>query len=373
MCCRRPPGLRELQRWAALAASLASRGWSFPAALRTSWHQLFVRAEAAAAGAEEIAAVAEAAFEAHLLPVLGSGGSGGELCLHRPAAWPQPLGVDSLCGDSAWACTRRDAAVLLHYLARLAAAELLQARAGSGSGIPAPSREALVADLGLATAAAMPPPAAALRQESEAATTLESAAPHDIFDWWLLCAPAAARVFAERSGAGHHAGRAAYIAALAGQLQRLLMAAFGETSSSVSSRALQAVQLAQQLVSDVLGHPLAQAVAALQHRLAAAVQMPAASATFLHLDAATSQQLQPYLLAAGLLGWPDCSSGSSGGSSSTLQELQETSSKLDALWPAVQAAGVLRCAAGTADDTLALGSATLLQLSCWRHQRPKVR
>ena len=48
-------------------------------------------------------------------------------------------------------------------------------------------------------------------------------------------------------------------------------------------------------------------------------------------------------------------------------------SALDGLWPAVQAAGVLRCAAGTADDTLALGSATLLQLSCWRHQRPKVR
>ena len=86
----------------------------------------------------------------------------------------------------------------------------------------------------------------------------------------LLCAPAAARVFAERCGAGHRSRRAALAAALAAQLQRLAEAA---GVSGTCTAAVLAAQQAERLVSGVLAHPLASAAVDLQHQLAAAVQL----------------------------------------------------------------------------------------------------
>lgn len=374
---RRPPGLRELRRWAALAAALAGRGWPFAAALHTAWRQLYVRSEAvAAAGADEASAVAEAAFEVCVLPQLQhADGSGGDLVLHRPAAWPLPLGAAEFAADSAGACLGRDAAVLLQHLAVLAAAQQQQhgssdggtARAELGS-----SRDAWVGELGLAAAAAMPAaqlvqllsggglPGSSMDSDVEAAS--ESDAPAA-----LLCAPPAARVFAERCGAAHGGRRAAHAAALAAQLQRLLGA-----GSGASSQALTAAHLAERMVSGVLAHPLAAAAAALQQQLAAAVQLPEADRAFLPLDAAGAQQLQPYMLAAGLRADGDASSASAS-LQQLWQQVMEVSGKVAALWHAVHAAVELRSVAAAADEAVADGSATLLQLSCWRHQRPKVR
>ena len=371
--CRRPPGLRELRRWAALTTALASRGWPFPKALHTAWRQLYVRTEAAAAaGAEEAVAVAQAAFEAHVLPLLHAqrqAGGSCDLVLARPAAWPQPLGAAAFAADSVVACVQRDAALLLQYLAVLAAEQLQQPGSlAAASAAVVGSRGALVGEVGLATAAGMP--AAALVQllagcdaaslgDAAAAAAAAAAA-----SGALLCVPAAARVFAERCGPQHRSLRAAYAAALAAQLQQLLAAGGG----SASSQAALAAQQAEQLVSGVLGHPLAAAAAALQQQLAAAVRLPEGDAGFLPLDATAAQQLQLFLLAAGL---QEC--GSSGGSLQQLwQQAQEVSSKVAALWHAMHSAVVLRSAAAAADGAVAEGAATLLQLSLWRHQRPKV-
>lgn len=367
---RRPPGLRELRRWAALTAALAGRGWPFAQALRTAWWQLYVRTDvAAAAGAEEAGAVAEAAFEAHMLPLLAAqrqAGGSCDLVLARPAAWPQALGTAAFAADAAAACICRDAALLLQQLATLAAAELGQlqgSRLADAATTTLCSRNTLVGELGLAAAAGMP--AAALMQllrgcdagmQGDAAVAAGRA---------LLQFPAAARLFAERCGVQHRSLRAAYAAAVAAQLRQLLAAG---GSSPGSSDAALAAQQAEQLVTGVLTHPLASAAAELQQQLAAAVQLPDADAGCLPLDATAAQQLQVYLTAAGL---------QEGDSSSSLQHLwqqaQEVSSKVAALWPAVHCAAVLSSAAAAADGAVADGSATLLQLSHWRHQRPKVR
>ncbi|KAL4440107.1 hypothetical protein ABPG75_003108 [Micractinium tetrahymenae] len=383
---RRPPGLRELLRWAALTAALASRGWQFGAALEAAWRQLYVRSDAASAtGAEEAAAVAEAAFQAYLQPLLqeqqqGSSGDG-DLILYRPAAWPLPLGIAVFASDSAAACTSRDVAVLLLQLTVVAATELQQWGDGSAAAEVLASRAAWANDLGLAAAAAMPA-AGLLRllQGSSSSSSRSSSSSDSVTDSHggtesaLLCAPAAARVFAERCGPGQHKQRAALMAALSLQLQRLLGAA-----GAAGGPAELAAQQASRLVSGVLAHPLAVAAADLQQQLAVAVQLPAAGRAFLPLDATSSQQLQPFLLAAGLQPrrQAESSNRDSSGSGSNVQQLwqqvQEVSSKVAALWQAVQAAVVLQSAASAADAAVAAGSATLLQLSHWRHQRPKER
>lgn len=360
---RRPPGLRELRRWAALAAALAARGWPFGRALHTAWGQLYVRPEAAgAAGADEAAAVAEAAFEAYVLPALQAGGASRDAVLHRPAAWPLPLGVAAFADDSLAAGEARDAALLTHQLALLAAAELAEQGGSAAAAGAASARDAWVGELGLAAASATP--AAALLQllTGGAADGGEAAAIDS--EAALLCAPAAAHVFVERCGVQQGRHRAAYVAALSAQLQKLLAAG----GSSAGSTAVQAAQQAEQLVAGVLSHPLITAAAVLQRDLTAAVRLPAADAAFLPLDAAAAQQLQPCVLAAGL---QQQAAGSSGGSP-LWAAVQETGAKLAALWHAVHAAVVLRSAADAADDAIADGSATLLQLSAWRHQRPKV-
>lgn len=393
---RRPPGLRQLRRWAALAAALAGRGWPFGAALLAAWRQLYVRADAAAAaGAEEAAAVAAAAFEAYLQPLLegsedeGSSSTGitADLVLYRPAAWPLPLGVSAFAADSAAACASRDVAVLLQQLALLAATELQQQGSSLGSSGGAAdalgSREAWVHELGMAAAAAIP--AAALVRlltghdgASSGVASSGSNSSSSSSDAALLRAPAAARVFAEHCGAGQRSQRVALTTLLCGQLQRLLAAA-----GIGSGQALLAAEQAEQLVSGMLSHPLAAAAADLQQQLALAVQLPGMARSFLPLDAAAAQQLWPFLLAAGLHPTAHASSSddsSDGGGSSSggelfllWQRVQEVSSKVAALWHAVQAAVVLQSAAAAADGAVASGSATLLQLSRWRHQRPKVR
>lgn len=372
---RRPPGLRELRRWAALTTALVDRGWPFAPALRTAWWQLYVRTEAAsAAGAEEAALVAEAAFEAHVLPMLQAqlqAGGSRDLVLARPAAWPQPLGAAAFAADAVVACIQRDAALLLQQLAILAAAELEQlgsARLSDAGAAVLSSRSMLGRELGMAAVAGMP--AAALLQllTGCGVDVCSDAATAEAAGNALLQLPATARVFAERCGAQHRSLRVAYAAAVAAQLQRLL-AADSSTLNSSSSSATLAARQAEQLVAGVLGHPLASAAAELQQQLAVAVQLPGAQADCLPLDATAAQQLQVYLLAAGLQ-----EGGSSG---SRLQQLwhqaQEISSKVAALWQAVYCAVVLSTAAAAADGAVADGTATLLQLSHWRHQRPKVR
>lgn len=370
---RRPPGLRELRRWAALTAALAARGCRFDAALEAAWRQLYVRMEAASStGADEAAAVAEAAFQAHLQPLLEAqlqgSRSGGDLVLYRPAAWPLPLGVAAFAADSVSACASRDAAVLLLQLAVLAAAELQQRGQMSEAAGLLGSRAAWVHELGLGAAAAMP--AAALLQVLQGSSADSSSSSgltetDDSSESALLCVPAAARVFAERCGPGQHKQRAALIDALSRQVVRLLGAA-----GAAGGPAELAAQQAERLVSGVLTHPLCTAASSLQQQLAEAVRLPAAARAFLPLGPPALQQLQPFLLAAGV-------QGAGQGASSTLQQLwqqvQEVSSKVAALWQAVQAAVVLQAAAAAADEAVAAGSATLLQLSCWRHRRPKVR
>ncbi len=363
-----------MRRWAALTTALASRGWAFAQALRTAWWQLYVRTEAAAAaGAEEAGLVAEAAFEAHVLPLLQAqrqGGGSCDLVLARPAAWPQPLGSAAFAADSAVACIQRDAALLLQQLAMLSAAELGTARLADAAAAALGSRSTLVGELGLAAAAGVP--AAALVQlirgcrvdiPSEAAAAAEAGTA-------MLQFPAAARIFAERCGAQHRSLRAAYATAITAQLRQLVAASDSSASGSPSSSsAMLATQQAEQLVAGVLGHPLASAAAQLQQQLAAAVQLPDAHAGCLPLDATAAQQLHLYLLATGLQ-----DDGTSGSSLQHLwQQAQEVSSKLAALWQAVHGAVVLSSAAAAADGAVADGSATLLQLSHWRHQRPKVR
>lgn len=313
-------------------------------------------------------AVAEAAFETQVLPLLHAqrqAGGSCDLVLTRPAAWPQPLGAAAFAADSVAACIRRDAALLLQHLAVLAAAQLQQQ--GSLEDALAAvvgSRGSLV---GLATAAGMP--AAALVQllaGCGAASHRDAAAAAAAASSALLCVPAAARVFTERCGPRHRSLRSAYAAALAAQLQQLLAAC----GSSASDQATLAAQQAEQLVSGVLGHPLAAAAASLQQQLAAAVRLPAGDAGFLPLDAAAAQQLQLFLLAAGLQDGGTCEGGSL---QQLWQQAQEVSSKVAALWHAVHSAVILRSAAAAADGAVAKGTATLLQLSHWRHQRPKVR
>lgn len=371
---RRPPGLRELRRWAALTAALAARGWRFGAALAAAWRQLYVRLEAASsAGAEEAASVAEAAFEAYLQPMLEAqrqgSSSGGDLLLYRPAAWPLPLGVAAFAADSASACASRDAAVLLLQLAVVAAAELQQRGHGSAAAAQLGSRTAWVHELGLGAAAAMPA-AGLLRllQGGIDGSTDSVTESSDSSEAALLCVPAAARVFAERCGPGQHKQRAALIDALSRQLVQLLSAA-----GAAGGPAELAAQQASQLVSGVLAHPLCAAASSLQQQLAAAIQLPAAARTFLPLDTLASQQLRPFLLAAGMPAGGRGDTMTSGSMQQLWQQVHEVGSKVAALWPAVQAAVVLQSAAATADASVAAGSATLLQLSCWRHQRPKVR
>ena len=372
---RRPPGLRELRRWAALAGALAGRGWRPAAALHTAWCQLYVRSEAAAAaGADEAAGVARAAYEACMQPLLARGGCSTDLVLHRPAAWPLPLGVAAFAGDSATACTARDAALLLHHLALLVSADLRQQSASGGgtAGGVLTSRAAWVQELGVAAAAAMPA-GALLRllagRRTNGTTSSESGAAGEAA---LLAAPAAARVFAERCGPGQRGGRAAHAAALSGQLQQLLAAA-----GIAGGQGLLAVQQAERVVSTVLAHPLAAAAGELQQQLAAAVRLPEASRAFLPLDAAAAEP-PLFLLSADLPAGQQAALGRADApdSVSAVAELwrrvQEVGSKMAQLWQAVQCAAVLHSAAEGGDGAVAGGDATLLQLSAWRHHRPKV-
>ena len=366
---RRPPGLRELRRWALVVATLAGRGWPFGEALQAGWRQLYMHAEAAgAAGAEEATAVAQAAFDAYVLPLLEAQHQAGscDTVLFRAASWPQPCGVAALAADSAAASTSRDAAVLLQHLAVLAAADLAACGSGAAAGALS-SRATLVGEFGLAAAAASP--AAALLQ-ALTGSSAQAGAGAAVGDnaAALMCTPPAARLFAERCGVRLTSQRAAYAQALSAQLLRLVAVAGG----SPDSRAVLAAQQAEQLICGVVSHPLVSAAAALQQQLAAAVQMPAAQAAFLRFDAAAAQSPQ-YLLAAGLQDADSSSSPDSGSLQALWQQVQEASSKVALLWQAVQAASVLRSAAASADAAVAGGTATLLQLSIWRHQRPKVR
>jgi hypothetical protein len=275
--------------------------------------------------------------------------------------------------------------VLLQHLATLAALEQQQQQQQqpqelggsiSGTNVIATlgcNRSAWVAEAGLAAAAATP--AARLVGMLSGDTTIWRAKTEeggeDEADTAALCAPAAARVFAERCGAAaeNRQRHSAHAAALTTQLQWLLSGASSSTGSA--SRALLAAQHAEQLVSGVLAHPLAAAAASLQQQLADAVQLPAADRAFLPLESASAQLLQPYMLSAGLQ--RDLAAASSSPDLQQLQQqLKEVSSKTSALWDAVQAAVVLRSAAATADEAAANGCATLLELSCWRHQRPEV-
>lgn len=310
--------------------------------------------------------MAEAAFEAFVLPLLKQHrGSSGDLTLYRPAAWPQPLGAAAFAADSEAACVSRDAAVLLHHLVRLTAAELQQ-HGSSGAAGALGSRAAWVGEFGLAAAAGVPAGVLVRLLAGGSPGGAQPAAGDDDSDADSLCIPAAARVFAERCGAQHRGSHTAYATALSAQLQQLLAAA-----GSSGSPALLAAQQAEQLVSGLLAHPLAAAAAFLQQQLAAAAQLPAVAGGLTPLDPASAAG-QPYLVAAGLQN-AAASDGSSSSSPQQLwQQVQEVSSKVSALWHAVHAAVVLRSAAAAADDAVADGSATLLQLSHWRHQRPKV-
>jgi hypothetical protein len=369
--CRRPPGLRELQRWAALALALAARGWPFPAALRTAWQQLYVRAAAsAAAGTAEAAAVAQAAFEGHVQPLVQH--ASGELVLHRPAAWPQPLGTACFAADSVAACMGRDAAVLLHHLAALAAEEQLLA----GNGLQAASwlgssREVWVREAGLAAAAATPASRLAQLLTGRETDTPAAAADADALSLTAACALAAARVFAERCGAAtaHRDSRAVHGLLLLSQLQRLLG---GEGVGPGRSRALLAASQAAQLVAGVLAHPLLAAAADLQQQLAAEMRLAGADAQLLCVGGMAAEHMLPYTLAAGLREGGGATSASAA-AGRLWQQLSRVGGKVAALWHAVQAAVVLQSAAASADDAVADGDATLLQLSCWRHQRPKER
>ena len=362
---RLPPGLRELQRWAALAAALAARGWRFETALHTAWRQVYERTEAATAHADGVSAVARAAFDAFVMPCLQQGS---DLILYRPAAWPHPLGTVAFAADSAAACMMRDAAVMLQHLAVLAAAE--QPSSSVEAVQLGAMRERWVYDFGLAAAAATPASQLVRLLAGLSAPPCSSgtaAATDSSVQMALWCAPAAARVFVERcwGGPAQRRHRIAHAAALADQLGRLIM--LSNSNSGQGSHAMAMASQMQQLVSGLLTHPLTAAAAALQQQVATAVHVPAAMLEFLPVNAAAAHQMERFLLAAGV--GPN---GVAPPMARLWQQVLEVSGKLAGLYHAVGAAISLCSAAELAEDAVAAGSPTLLQLSCWRYERPTV-
>ena len=361
---RRGPGLRELRRWAALTSVLASRGWSCSEALSTAFQQVYVRPEAASSGTAS--AAAEAAFDAHCSLVLaGQHGSTQDLILYQPAAWPVPLDVATFAGTSEVAAVARDGALLLQHLATLAALQVASRDATTSLGATLSQRASLVEQWGLAAACALPADLLQAVLAGSAALVGEgaSAASQGVRRQMAM---AAAQLLAERSCAGQGSARAAYAAALAQQLQHALACAGVASPSAAAAAARQAAQM----VASVLMHPLVSAAAALHSELVSVVQLPPASCAVLPLEASQDEKLQRYLLAAGV-------QAEAGGCEARVVELcrqaHEYGSKLQLLWHAARAAAELQSAASEADAAVATGTPTLLQVSAWRHSRPKVR
>ena len=355
------PSLRELRRWAALASALASRGWPAAEAFWVAFQQVY---GAASTSGQESAA--SAAFQYHMLPVLGSL-AGSDQVLYRAGTWPLPLGVSNFAEGSALATLCRDAAVLLQHLAAAIASSWSAARSSSSAAERArqlySGEDAAAVELGLAEAVAVP--VGLLRRLLHGADPEQffSSGAHSSLDaasldvaYATYCTLAAARVYVERASPWHLPTSAAYVTALTEQLQHC------SDMFTECTLARQAQLVAQRL----LGHPLTAALAALQLQVASLVQPHDVGVRLM-----PGGGLPPHLVAAQLSA--EGSSGEAGAAAGSLwQQVLATASQVAALQRAVQVAVQLQTALSGAEAAVLRGGATLLQLSFWRYQHPKV-
>ncbi len=245
---RRAPSLRELKRWARLAAALAGRGWEAWAALAHGFEHVYVRPETLAAARAE----ARAALEAHCSR---PGAAARREPWFRPAVWPVGLGASAFAADSALAAAARDAGPALLWLGRLAA--------GEAELPPAQLADATAAALGLAATAMLP--GEALR--GVLAVDFGEAADLDADD---AEAPAVAAGLGAALAAVHQCADRA-VGREGTPLHATLAAALLERAEAFAGRALHerpavgaahVCGLAAQLLASLLAHPLAAARAA---------------------------------------------------------------------------------------------------------------
>eukprot|EP00887_Chlorella_sp_A99_P000601 scaffold17.g601.t1 len=352
------PSLRELRRWAALTAALARRGWPAEEAFSVAFEQVYGSLGAGGSGHEsELAAVTEA-FRHHCLVVWERDGLAHDLVLYKSGTWPLPLTAHSIASNSALATLGRDLAILVQHLGRRAASTRLAAAADHSTlALGALDREAAP---GLALAATTP---AALLQRlltgsagSSSALAVPAAVAEVVDELEAAaCSLAAAQVYVERASPFHLGSYAAYAVAVVEQLQQ---ASAAGPAASLTSQARELVRL-------LLCHPLTAALAAVQQQVAASVRPRDVGVRLLPDAEACGCPPPPHLAATQLT-----QHGSDAGS--LWARAQGLAGQVVALQAAVQAAVQLQAALAGAEAAVMADAATLLQLSFWRYQHPKV-
>lgn len=327
-------------------------------------------------------------------------GSSEAVTLYNPVGWPLPLTTHAFATHSTSTTILRDGSILVQHLARLSAAELsslpqaqlvlhlAQCQLGSqhtgavaAALLPGP---VLVSALQGSLAHGQPGEGSMEedREDDDASGggMIVAAAQAVAQPAAQLCLLVAAQVYAERGTPADLVTRRAWVHATAQQALALL-SGLAAGAAPITARS---AQLAAQVAQEVLSHPLTHALADSQSALVAAVRLPARIVCLLPVDASAAELLQPYLLAAGLqpsgapavpAALPEAMTAEdaerAAEAAATWARVQGLASKLRSLRQAVQAAVLMRGALADENGAAAEPS-TLLQLSFWRFQHPKV-